>query len=226
MIPANDPTVDFKTLVRRGYDRCADRYNAMRAPEPPAELSTLMERLASGARVLDMGCGAGVPITRTLADCYEVTGIDFSCEQIQRAKLNVPQALFIEADLMAVDFSLESFDAVVAFFVLFHLPRNEQRKLLQRAHNWLVPGGFLLATISVSNEPPYEDGDFFGVPMCWTNFGREEYIDIIHSIGFDVLHDTAVEHGFCGSYTGEPECHPLLLARKSEQPILQADRAR
>ncbi len=215
MKPANDPMIDYKALVRTGYDRCADRYNEARASEPPTDLSALIRRLSSGARVLDIGCGAGVPITRSLADRFRVTGIDFSSEQIRRARLNVPQAELIESDLMAVSFPADSFDAVVAFFVLFHLPRDEQRNLLRRVHHWLVPGGFLLATISVSNEAPYKEDDFFGVPMYWTNFGHEEYIDLLHNFGFDVLDDTAVGHGFCDSYAGESERHPLVLVRKS-----------
>ncbi len=216
MIPANDPTIDYKAVVRCGYDQCAARYNEARATEPQSELSILIERLAAGARVLDIGCGAGVPIARSLADHFRVTGIDFSIEQIRRAKRNVPQAEFIESDIMAVSFPADSFNAVVAFFVLFHLPRDEQRNLLQRIHNWLVPGGFLLATISVYDEPPYKEDGFFGVLMYWTNFGHDEYIDLLHTFGFDVLCDTTVGHGFCESYGGDLERHPLVLVQKSE----------
>jgi cyclopropane fatty-acyl-phospholipid synthase-like methyltransferase len=214
MKPANDPTIDYKALVRTGYDRCADRYNEARASEPPSGLALLARHLSPGSRVLDIGCGAGVPVTSSLAGRFRVTGVDFSNEQIRRARLNVPQAEFIESDIMAVKFSAESFDAVVAFFVLFHLPCDEQRELLHRVHDWLVPDGLLLATLSVFNEPPYTENDFFGVPMYWTNFAHEEYHDLVCNLGFEVLSDTAVGHGFSESYAGAAERHPLVLARK------------
>src|SRR6516225_219165 len=120
MKPASDPTVDYKELVRAGYDRCADRYNAVRVAEPPSGLDLLTKHLHTGANVLDVGCGAGTPIAKSLAAQFSVTGVDFSTEQIRRARLGVPQANFIESDIMTVRFPSESFDAVVALFVLFH----------------------------------------------------------------------------------------------------------
>jgi SAM-dependent methyltransferase len=213
--PANDLTIDYKTLVRTGYDRCAERYNQARAIEPPSGLDRLAERLQPGTRVLDLGCGGGTPITKFLAERFTVTGIDFSAEQIRRARLSVPRAEFIESDVTAVKFPAESFGAVVAFFVLFHLPRDDQRELLQRVHNWLVPGGLLLATLSVFNEMPYTEPDFFGVEMYWTNFAQEEYHDLLRSFGFNILSATAVGDGFSESHPSPAERHPLVLARKS-----------
>jgi len=212
--PANDPTINYMTLVRTGYNRCADRYNEARASEPPSGLDLFANHLRPRARVLDLGCGAGTPITKFLAERFMVTGIDFSAQQIRRARLTIPRAEFIESDVMAVGLPAESFDAVVAFFVLFHLPRDEQRELLQRVHNWLVPGGLLLATLSVFNEPPYTEDDFFGVEMYWTNFAQEQYHDLLCSFGFNILSAVAVGHGFSESHPGPAERHPLVLAQK------------
>ena len=67
MKPANDPTVDHKALVRQGYDLCAAAYAEARSEEVNPELTLLTNRLHEGAAVLDIGCGCGVPIARTLA---------------------------------------------------------------------------------------------------------------------------------------------------------------
>jgi len=145
--PANDPTIDYKALVRTGYDQVRpplQRYNEVRDAEPPSGLDLLTGSLRPRSRILDIGCGAGIPITNSLANRFSVTGVDFSAEQIQRARVHVPQANFIESDIMALHFPSGSFDGVVAFFVLFHLPCDEQRELLQRVHAWLVPGTFCL----------------------------------------------------------------------------------
>jgi cyclopropane fatty-acyl-phospholipid synthase-like methyltransferase len=212
MKPATDPTVDYKQLVRAGYDRCADRYNVARGAEPPSGLDLLTKHLRAGASVLDIGCGAGIPIAKSLAAQFSVTGVDFSTEQIRRARLGIPEAKFIQSDIMAVRFLSGSFDAAVAFFVLFHLPRDQQLELLQLVHTWLVSGGLLLATVSVFNEPPYIEDDFFGAKMYWTNFAEHEYHDLLRSLGYEILSMSTVPDRFSHR-------HPLVLARKDRRAV-------
>ena len=59
-----------KEIVRRGYDAVSERYRAD-DDEPftyTTWLADLRVRLPSVASVLDLGCGCGVPTSRTLAD--------------------------------------------------------------------------------------------------------------------------------------------------------------
>ena len=75
--------------------------------------------------MLDIGCGAGVPVTQALSGRFAVTGVDISSEMVRQARANVPGATFIHGDITSVDFPDSSFDAVVAFYSIFHLPREE-----------------------------------------------------------------------------------------------------
>ena len=53
-------------------------------------------RCSTQGNVLDLGCGAGVPATRDLVDRgFNVTGIDISEVQIERAQRLVPGGRFI-----------------------------------------------------------------------------------------------------------------------------------
>ena len=212
MKPANDPLKDYKELVRRGYDRCSERYAAARRLGPTEALRLLTDRLRDGARVLDIGCGVGVPIAKTLSERFEVTGVDFSSEQVRRARENVPTATFHCCDVL--DYAPEHpFDAAIAFYVLFHLPRADQLELIRRLGAWLKPGGLILATITDSDEAPYTEDDFFGVTMYWTNFSRSKYEAIFKDEGFRVFTAGAVGHGY---QKGErSEHHPLLLAERT-----------
>jgi SAM-dependent methyltransferase len=110
-------------------------------------LGRFVPRLAPGARVLDLGCGNGVPVAQTLADRFDVTGVDFSPEQIERARALVPGARFVCADMTGLSLETGSFDAVVAFYSIINVPLEEQRALLARIAAWLAPGGWLLATV-------------------------------------------------------------------------------
>src|SRR5438552_19019951 len=91
---------DPKVLVRDGYDRASHAYRgdafALDAQSGYAHwLRRLTRRLVPGARVLDLGCGNGVPVARELAGQFVVTGVDLSPVQIERARALVPGARFV-----------------------------------------------------------------------------------------------------------------------------------
>ena len=135
---------DPKQVVRRGYDALSHRYdNATNATSKyQSWTNDLITRLAPASRVLDVGCGSGVPVARALSAAgHHVVGVDISEVQISRARELVPQAEFINADAMSLDFPPESFDAVVSLYALIHLPLDEQQQLLARIATWLRPGG-------------------------------------------------------------------------------------
>ena len=152
MIPANDPTFDYKALVRLGYDSCAEAYGDSRRVEPKFEVRALLDLMDCTGTLLDIGCGTGVPVSRSLAQQFSVAGVDISSEMIRRARQNVPTGRFICADIMSVSFPLSSFNAVVAFYSIFHLPREQHQELFRRVHRWLKPGGYLLCTLSYRGE--------------------------------------------------------------------------
>src|SRR5688572_29282970 len=105
-----------KQLVAAGYDRIADAYLASKEPidqQLEALLRGLTAGCGSGARVLDLGCGAGVPVTQWLAARHRVVGVDFSSRQLALAREHLPGAALVRADMGALAFAPESFDAVV-----------------------------------------------------------------------------------------------------------------
>jgi len=214
MIPATDPKTDYKALVQSGYDACAAAYDQSRRIEPGSEILRLTDRLNDGDAVLDIGCGAGVPIAKSLAARYRVTGVDLSPEMIQRARQNVPTGDFICADVMSLRLPPSSFNAAVAFYSIFHLPREEHPILFRRIRHWLKPGGYLLCTLSHYNEQGYTEGDFFGVTMYWSNYSLSEYVEILTGAGFLVLETNSTGSGYDEATQEISENHPLVLARK------------
>src|SRR5712692_8745566 len=88
-------------LVRQGYEQAAERYLAQRdrfASTPYLDL--LAARLQPGATILDVGCGAGMPIDRYLLERgFRVTGLDISEKQIELARRHVPRASYRVQDL-------------------------------------------------------------------------------------------------------------------------------
>jgi SAM-dependent methyltransferase len=187
-------TFDSKQLVADGYNQVADAYAQMEraAPWPRMRwLEKLMNLLPQGAAVLDLGCGSGDPADIILARQHQVTGVDISEAQIRKARQNVPDGTFIQADLGAIAFPPASFDAVVSFYTLEHLPREEHGLILSRIATWLTLGGyFLLGTEAV--EIPGVVGSWLGVPMFFSSYDAETLQGLLREAGF-VIQQQATE---------------------------------
>jgi SAM-dependent methyltransferase len=182
--------MDPKQVVAAGYDQIAERYLAWSGLRPsPTRLRYLaraVELIPAGSRVLELGCGAGLPMTAALADGRDVTGVDLSAAQIERARRNVPSATFLQADMTALDFEPATFDAVVAFYCLTHVPRDELAGLLARIHGWLRPGGWFIATMGADDEPGDIEAGWLGVDMYFSHFGAKANRRLVESGGFTI----------------------------------------
>ena len=196
------------------YDRLASAYAESRVGETHPELEWLLERLEDGSAVLDIGCGAGVPVTQLLAKRFAVTGVDVSKEMLRLARANVPNANFVRADITSVEFDESTFDAAVAFFSLFHIPREDHARLFRRIRDWLKPGGYLMCTLSLDSETGYTQDDFFGAKMYWSNYGLPEYEELLTGIGFTMFANKIIGHGLSEATYASSERHPLVLARR------------
>ena len=181
-----------RRTVETGYDRMAERYLAGKDPEDPLALAALEELargLPPGAAVLDLGCGAGVPVTRWLAQHrFAVTGVDVSARQLELARRNVPAAAFVKADMADEGFDPGRFDAVVAFHSIIHVPRDEHPTLLGRVHDWLRIGGLFLATLALEAwEGEEADWNGWGAPMRWSHYDREANLEMLERAGFGIV---------------------------------------
>jgi SAM-dependent methyltransferase len=187
------PAIDPKALVREGYERASyayrgDDYEDYERSGYAYWLSRFTPDLADGARVLDLGCGCGIPVSRVLADRYRVTGVDISPLQIERARRLVPGARFLCADMSAIEFEPRSFDAAVAFFSLINLPLSEQSTVIGRVARWLEPGGRLLAVVGKYAWTRIEP-DFRGVErvdMFWSHADLATYRRWFEAAGFAI----------------------------------------
>jgi len=179
-----------KRLVERGYDRIADDYLAGKAPLGPETeglLRELMAGLGSDARVLDLGCGAGVPVTTWLAQRHCVTGVDLSARQLALARERMPGATLVQADMGTVAFASGAFDAIVSCYAIIHLPREEHPALLASIARWLRPGGRFLATWPLTDwEGREEDWLGWGAPMWWSHHDEATNLRLLREAGFAI----------------------------------------
>jgi cyclopropane fatty-acyl-phospholipid synthase-like methyltransferase len=159
---------DVGKAIARGYDKVADRYAALESEEAPwprlRRAIAFLAQLPDGSRVLDLGCGNGIPATREIAKTHAVTAVDISAEQIARAQRNVPEAKFHCADVREIELPTGAFDAIVALYLIDNVPAADYPSLFQKFADWLTPGGRVL----LSAEPGADEGrlyEWLDVPM-------------------------------------------------------------
>jgi SAM-dependent methyltransferase len=201
---------DPADLVRPGYDALSHRYRG--DDDTPQHydrwLAALRDRLPDRGQILDIGCGCGHPVARHLAAAgHQVTGVDISDVQIERARQLVPGATFIRADATDMNFPSGSFDAVICLYALIHMPLDRQPRLLSDVARWLRPGGWLLASTGQNAWTGTEDHWLGGdTTMWWSHADATTYRAWLEQAGLEITDQQFVPEGDSG--------HALFWARQ------------
>jgi SAM-dependent methyltransferase len=212
---------DHKRTVAHGYDKIGEIYGQQATHSRTAQRakyeSVLLDGLKEGARALDLGCGSGIPTTRRLARKFRVTGADISEKQVERARVNVPDAEFVCSDMAALDFPPDTFDGVAAFYSVIHLPRDEQGTMLKSIASWLKPGGLFVASLGIGDTEVDYDKSWMGAPMFWSTYDAETNRRLIDESGLQTvsaLEETTYLRGEEADLHGESETFLWVVARK------------
>ncbi len=203
-IPGANPDVDTAAdlerleptvIVAHGYDALGPDYIAWSSrvidPARARMVGELTVRLQVGARVLDLGCGAGVLSTKQLAGSFDVTGVDGSAVQLEIARRSIPKATFIQGDMTSIVFPPGSFDAVTAFYSITHVPREQHSDLFRNIARWLRPGGLFLAALSAEDSASWK-GEWLGQEMFFSGFDAVTNRQLLENAGFSLASDEEV----------------------------------
>lgn len=203
--------MDFKKTVKEGYNAIADRYltEGTRDSEDVRLLDEFIERLPENAKVLDAGCGAGVPISQMLSERFDVTGVDFSEAQIKLAEKNVPKAKFLCRDMTSLDFREDTFDGICSYYAIIHIPREEHEPLLEYFYRILRPGGFALLCLGAEHLVDDIDENYLGTRMYWSHYDIDTYLKMLKDCSFSVIWSKRVVDETC-----EGSGHLFVMSQK------------
>jgi SAM-dependent methyltransferase len=191
------------------YDRIADWFASARSPHVGVpEVEALAARLPPGARVLDVGCGTGVPLAHVLVRRgASVFGVDSSPKMIDRFRRNCPGAAAECATIQTSSFIDLTFDAAVAWGVLLHLSEAEQEEAIAKVARALVPAGTFLFT--AAREAGCVRSPMNGVMFSYRSLGVAAYRRLLRAHGCQVLD----EHT-------DPADNYVIVARRRPHPVV------
>ena len=177
-----------------GYDDIAEAYDEYRSSEAPAQFEdgigeAFFDDLTDGSRVLDAGCGGGRPVLERLDRDHDAVGLDISTSQIELARERVPDVGFARGDLAALPFADDAVDAVVSYYAVIHVPKEEHANVLSEFHRVLRSGGDLLVSMgAIEGWEGRNDGWLdTDAAMEWSYFGPEKSREIVVEAGFEMV---------------------------------------
>jgi SAM-dependent methyltransferase len=198
------------------YDALAARWDSWSGdvmPDVRAAWARQIEVVVSdGERVVELGCGTGVPVAQWLAARFEYTGVDASEGMLRIARRHVPGGTFVHADMETASFEPGSLGAVLSFYAIIHVPREQHAALFAAIASWLRPGGLFVASLHSRDEADDFEPDWLGAgPMRWSGYDRDTNLELIAAAGLEVTESEVIDQV-------EPDgraIHPLwLVARK------------
>lgn len=136
--------------------------------------------LPRGAAVLDIGCGPGYPITGALlAEGLNMFAIDASQTFVATFRSRFPHTPVACEAVEDSTFFDRTFDGVLAWGLIFLLPVDEQRRLIERVAKIVTPGGRFLFT---SDPEPLAHIDAM-TGLENRSLGAEEYRRLLRASG-------------------------------------------
>ncbi|WEL23374.1 class I SAM-dependent methyltransferase [Candidatus Nanohalovita haloferacivicina] len=181
----------MRDKVKEGYDKGdyeGDYREGREVREKERELmESLFDGIPSESKILDLGCGTGLPFDRFLVEKdHQVTGVDISEKHVEMARENVPEADFLQGDFFENDFGENSFDAVVSFYAIFHIPREEHFDLFKKIREWISDEGAILITLGPDEMDDFE-GEIGGQEMVWSSYSAEKNVELLEKAGFEII---------------------------------------
>src|SRR5215472_5124423 len=133
----------------REYDLIADWYatESRGRAVGVAEALAVAAMLPANSRILDVGCGNGVPITAALVNTGQlVVGLDSSAGMLAHFRINLHGTPAVRGDVRLCPFANGMFDAAVSWGMMFHLSPVDQAAALANVSRVLKPGAPFLFT--------------------------------------------------------------------------------
>ena len=191
--------------IGRQYDKIAQWWQDyhINSDYGVAQVERALAMASKGGKALDVGCGAGGRLVRLMkTHGFDVTGLDASAEMIKLAQGNHPDDHFFVGDICHWDTD-NTFDFILAWDSLFHLPLNLQEPVLSKLCKRLSQGGIMIH--SFGDAVGAHIDEWHGQTFHYSSVGVTRNIDILRRHGLSLRHLELDQF---------PEKHAYIISQK------------
>ncbi|MBI2598460.1 MAG: methyltransferase domain-containing protein [Candidatus Diapherotrites archaeon] len=168
--------------------------------------------LLSGKRVLDAGCGVGRDAGKFLKIGFEVDGIDYSKENLKKAKTLFPKANFFQQNILATNLPSNTYDGIWACASILHLKKKDLPTALSEFNRLLKLHGRLFVSVKQGKGEQMVKND--AGERFFSFFQPDEIKKVIQTAGFKIIFSEIVPHE---NLTGDASQKPDWICIFSEK---------
>lgn len=143
-----------------------------------AVLAAVLAGATPGGVVLDVGCGPGQGVAFAQARGLSAIGVDVTPEMLTVARTRVG-APMVQADLRSLPFAAHSFDAVIAWYALLHVPRASMAGTLAGIRRVMRTGAPLIIGLHGGSHDVTEPSG-----ISWCQYQSGELARLLDAVGF------------------------------------------
>lgn len=172
--------------VRNDYDTIADEYALEfgQLYEDPEVVEEFLNKLKPNSKILDLGGGTGKLTDLFIKKGHQAICYDFSKEMMRKAKEYYPNIPYILDDMlnMEIHFEKNTFDGIIAFYSLFHIPKEDLNNIFISINNLLKEDGVFCFVVQLGDGEQFIDEPYLkeeGKGILYFNFFTKNLIDQI-----------------------------------------------
>ncbi len=196
------------THIGRIYDQIthlweSDKFNRNNGIEQHKRAISFVK---NRGKALDVGCGCtGRFIDLLLNEGFDVEAVDVSAEMVKLAQKRHPEITFHLKDICEWDI-LQSYDFITAWDSIWHIPLEEQEKVLTKLISSLNVDGILIFSCGGTDKEGEHNDSFMGPEIYYSSLGINGFLKIFIKLGSICRHL---------EYDQYPELHTFFIVQKT-----------
>ena len=220
----NVTSKEKRESVKNDYNIIAEEYSAEfgKVYEDIEVIDKFLSYLKPNSKILDLGGGTGKLTDLFIQKGHKAICYDFSKEMMRKAQEFYPNIPYILDDMiyMKDHFENNSLDGIIAFYSLFHIPREELDNVFSCIYDLLKENGVVCFVVQLGDGEEFIDEPYLkeeGKNVLYFNFfTKEEINELLQKHNFKKIYETEKAEVGENELGKDENSKVFIIARKNK----------